>query len=909
MTVAIGSRLGPFEIVSAIGAGGMGEVYRARDTNLARDVAIKVLPDAFARDTDRMARFGREAKLLAALNHSNIASIHGLEISSNIRALVMELAEGPTLAGRIAAGRLPIDDALRIARQLCEALEYAHEKGIIHRDLKPANIKVAADGTVKILDFGLAKAMDTELTPEQIANSPTLSRMATQAGVLLGTAAYMSPEQAKGKPVDRRADIWAFGCVLYEMLAGKMAFQGETVTDTLAAVIKEEPDWSKLPAATPTRIRVLLQRCLQKDPKQRLQAIGDARISIEEVLSGAPEPISAVAAAPAMKSRLLWFVSGAAGLLLVVAVVFAFLDFHRTPPAARTMHFEIPLPAKFSQEGDIALSPDGRKLAFIGTGADGQSRVWIRSIDSLDAEPLEGTNGAGYWPFWSPDSRFIAFEAEGKLKKIDVSGGPPITLCDATSVFGGAWTPDDNIVFGSLTGLVQVAAAGGSASPLTTDGPAVAPSLLPDGRHFLYLYASNQRSGGGIYVGSVDAPGEKSSKKLLSDLSTAVYAPSPGGTPGYLLFTRGAAAANESGTLMVQRFDARRLKLIGEAVPIAEQVSNTGFSASSTDALVYEAGALSVATGGSRGNIQGRLTWFDREGKALDAFGDPGLYRTFALSPDGKRVAFERADPQNPSNRNIWLYDFARGVTTRFTFDSGWDSGPIWSPDGTRIVFGRNIGNGNWDLYEKASNLIGEAELLFKSPNPKIPTSWSPDGRFLLFQNPGSSQVWILPLGGTAADRKPVALEHSKFVESYGKFSPDGRWIAYTSDESGKSQIYVQPFNAPAAAESSSAGRTPITGKWMVSSDGGTTPLWERDGKELFYLSLDGEAMAVDVNTSGIFQAGVPKPLFKTPPGVLFWDISSDGKRFLMVAPSNTAAASAPVKFTVVLNWQTALNK
>jgi eukaryotic-like serine/threonine-protein kinase len=910
MTIAIGTKLGPCEITGAIGAGGMGEVYRAHDTSLGRDVAIKVLPDSFARDAERLARFQREAKVLAALNHANIASIYGLEDSGSTHALVMELAEGPTLADRVKQGPIPIEEALPIAKQIADALEYAHEKGIIHRDLKPANVKVSADDTVKILDFGLAKAVEGEASEMDIANSPTLTRMATQAGVLLGTAAYMSPEQAKAKPVDRRADIWAFGCVLYEMLTGKVAFHGETVGDTLAAVIKEEPNWSLLPSTTPARVRVLLQRCLQKEPKQRLQAIGEARITLDEVLAGVPDPIPTVATAPAAKSRLWWLVSSAAGLFLVLGLVLGFLYFHRKPVAAQTMRFEIPLPAKFTQEGDFALSPDGRKLAFIDTSADGQSRVWIRSIDSLQAEPLEGTDGAGGWPFWSSDSRFVAFGAEGKLKKVDVSGGPPVMLCDATTVFGGAWTPDDEIVFGSLTGLMQVPGAGGSASALTTDGPAVAPSLLPDGRHFIFLYASNQRSGGGIYVGSIDAPGEKSSKKLLSDLSTAVYAPSPGGTPGYVLFTRGAAAANESGTLMVQRFDARRLKLIGEAVPIAEQVSNTGFSASSTDALVYEAGALSVATGGSRGNIQGRLTWFDREGKALDAFGDSGLYRTFALSPDGKRVAFERADPQNPSNRNIWLYDFARGVTTRFTFDSGWDSGPIWSPDGTRIAFGRNIGNGNWDLYEKASNLIGGAELLFKSPASKIPTSWSPDGRFLLFQNPGApGQVWILPLGGSAADRKPVAMEHSKFVESYGKFSPDGRWIAYTSDESGKSQIYVQPFNAPASLGSSSAGRTPITGKWMISNEGGTTPLWERDGKELFYLSLDGEAMAVDVNTSGIFQAGVPKPLFKTPPGVLFWDISPDGKRFLMVAPSNTAAASAPAKFTVVLNWQNMLKQ
>lgn len=909
MAVSAGSRLGPFEIVSAIGAGGMGEVYRARDSKLGRDVAIKVLPAAFVSDLERVARFRREAKVLASLDHPNIASIYGLEDSGGSSALVMQLIEGPTLADRIRQGPIPLDEALRIARQIADALEYAHERGIVHRDLKPANVKLTADGAVKVLDFGLAKALETNAASLDISHSPTISRLATMQGVLLGTAAYMSPEQAKAKPVDRRADIWAFGCVLYEMLTGKQAFDGDTVTETLAAVLKNEPDWSLLPAATPTRVRVLLQRCLQKDAKQRLRDIGDARISLDEVISGAPDPSSPAASAPEARSPLLWPVSGAAVLFLVLALVFAFLYFHPKPLALQTMRFEIPMPAKFSQEGDIAISPDGRKLAFIGATADGHSEVWIRSVDSLDARPLEGTDGAGDWPFWSPDSRFVAFGAGGKLKKVDVSGGPPLTLCDANSVLGGAWSPTGKIVFGSLTGLIQVAAAGGSPSPLTTDGAAVAPSLLPDGHHFVFWYVPNQRNGTGTYVGSFDTPGEKSAKKLISDISTPVYASALDGTPGYLMFVRGATAPGASGTLMVQRFDPHSLKLIGEALPIAEEVSTTGFSASNTGALVYEVGTQSIATGGSRGNIQGQFTWFDREGKALGTLGDPGLYRTFALSPDGKRIAFERADPQNPSNRNIWLYDSTRGVTTRFTFNSAWDSSPIWSPDGSQIAFGSDV-DGTFDLYQKASNLTGEQELLFKSTTDKLPTNWSPDGRFLIYQKPEPpSEVSILPLAGTAADRKPILLEHSQFNESYGKVSPDGRWIAYTSEESGKSQIYVQPFDPPGGSGSSAAARASMTGKWMVSNDGGGTPLWARDGKQLFYLSPDGEAMAVDVNTTGIFQAGVPKALFKVPPGVIFWDISPDGKRFLIVAPSNTAAAAAPLKFTVVLNWQATLNK
>jgi eukaryotic-like serine/threonine-protein kinase len=908
MALTSGSRVGPYEILSPLGAGGMGEVYRARDSKLGREVAIKVLPEAFSRDAERMARFQREAKVLASLNQPNIATIHGLEDSGGTRALVMELVEGPTLANRIKQGPIPVDEAVRIAKQICEALEYAHEHGVVHRDLKPANVKLTTDDAVKVLDFGLAKALEGDASSIDIANSPTISRMATQAGVLLGTAAYMSPEQAKGKVVDRRADIWAFGCVLYEMLTGTMAFQGESVTDTLAAVITKEPDWSRLPAGTPVRLRVLLQRCLQKDPKQRLRDIGDARISLDEVIAGAPEGAPSLAAAghPTPRPWPLWIVSGAAGLLALAAAFFAFLYFHQKPPQTQAMRFEIPLPEKMSGAGPLALSPDGSKLAFIAAGTDGLSRLWVRSLDTLEARPLDDTVGTTGFPFWSPDSRFIAFVADGKLKKVEAIGGPPTTLCDTNVLLGGAWSRNDKILFGTPQGLQEVSAAGGSPVPVTTGGPSVFPWILPDGRHFVYWRASDQGGGLGIYVRDLDAKPEEPSSKLLGDTSAVVYAPSPDPAAGYLLFVRGASVGGASGVLMAQRFNTRALQLTGDAVPISEGISNVSFSASATGVLAYMGGSQDVETQGSRGNIRGQLTWFDREGKVLGTVGDPGIYRTLALSPDGKQVAFERADPQNLSNRNIWLYDFARGVTTRFTFDSAWDSSPIWSPDGSRIVFCSNRG-GEFDLYQKTSNLAGEDELLLKSRDNEIPTSWSPDGRFLLFQNPfAPSKVWILPLSG--ADRKPVPLEPSQFSESYGKFSPDGRWIAYASDESGKSQIYVQPFNAAAATGSSQAGGTQIRGKWMVSKDGGSTPMWGHDGRELLYLSLGGMAMAVDVNTSGVFQAGIPKALFKVAPGVLFWNVSADGKRFLMVAPSSTGPSAQP-KFTVVLNWQADLKK
>ena len=903
-----GTKIGPYEITSQLGAGGMGEVYRARDTNLGRDVAIKVLPDVFARDSDRMARFGREAKLLAALNHPNIATIHGLEDANNTRALVMELAEGPTLAERIAQGPIPIEEALAIAKQIADALEYAHERGIMHRDLKPANVKVSSNDTAKILDFGLAKALETEPSAADLANSPTISRMATQAGVLLGTAAYMSPEQAKAKPVDRRADIWAFGCVLYEMLTGKMAFRGDTVTDTLAAVIRAEPDWSRIPADTPMRVRVLLHRCLQKDAKQRLRDIGDARISLDEVLSGAPEGAPSLAAAgrPAKQWRL-WLISGIAGLFILAAAFLAFLYVHQKPPATQAMRFEIPVPEKFVL-GSYALSPNGRQLALIGTGADGQPRLWVRSVDTLEMRPLEGTEGAAGFLFWSPDSRYVVFLGQGKLKKIEPAGGPPLALCDATTLLGGAWNRDDRIVFGTNNGLLQVSASGGSSSSITTDGAAVTPSFLPDGRHFVYSHLSVQGGGPGTYVGSLGMPASQPPKKLLADVSVVAYAPSSDTAVAYLLFVRGTSAPGAAGTLMAQPFDTRRLELAGEAVPIAERVSNLSFSISATDVLVYVTGSQSVTAAGVRGIVQGQLAWFGRDGKILGTFGDPGSYRTVALSPDGKRVAFDRADTQNSGTRNIWLYDFGRGVTTRFTFDSAMDAYPLWSPDGSRIAFSSNR-EGIFHLYQKTSDLAGEDELLYKSPDHKVPTSWSPDGRTLLYFNPvPPSQLWFLPLD-RGEDRKSTLVEHSEFNEAVPRFSPDGRWIAYISNESGKDQIYVRPFTPPATAGTSAANGTPVTGKWMVSKDGGTNPLWRRDGKELFYMSAGGgTAMAVDVNTTGVFQAGVPKALFNVPPGVLFWDVSPDGNRFVMAAPALTNTATQ-ARFTMVLNWQAALKK
>ena len=912
MPIQSGTHLGPYEILSAIGAGGMGEVYRAHDPKLGRDVAIKVLPEAFARDAERMARFQREAKVLASLNHPNIATIYGLEDSGATHALVMELVEGPTLADRIKAGPIPVDEAIRIARQIADALEYAHERGIIHRDLKPANVKVTNDDAVKVLDFGLAKALEGDPSSIDISTSPTISRMATQQGVLLGTAAYMSPEQAKAKSVDRRADIWAFGCVLYEMLTGRQAFKGESVTDTLAAVIKEEPDWSQLPSITPTHVRVLLQHCLQKDPRQRLQAIGDARIVLDEVLSGAARQVPPGPAQRAAQ-RKLWLVSGLAGLLLVSTAWLAWIHFHEKPHGSATAvqryDFATPDPRLNSV---CALSPDGTRLLLCRSGVN-PNPLWLRRMDSLEAHPIEGTEVSAGLPFWSPDSRFIAFgTGDGKLKKIDAEGGSAQVLCDSGQlVLGGFWTADGKIVFSDPLrppGLFEIPAAGGVSSPVPGfehAGNLVLrfPVLLPDGKHF--LYTSGTASSAGVYLGSLDSKaGQLISKKLLSG-DGSVYAPSPDDPDrGYLLYLRTAGPGAPAGTLVAQPFDLRKLDLVGEAISLAEQVSS--FDASLTGTLVYGSGGAAAGAG--------QLTIFDRQGKILGVVGEPGNYDSVAFSPDGKRVVAARNDPQS-GNTNLWMMDLARGTSTRFTFTSGTDDFPVWSPDGSRVAFTSDHGGSSRDLYQKMSNGGGEDELLFKSDSFKVPYSWSGDGRFLLF---GGGSVTtpideVLPLDKDArAAGKPFSFGQ-KGVGIEERFSPGSQghsMIAYSSNESGRYEIYVRPFDP-----NSPTGIPPGGGKWQISTQGGMSSRWNGNGKELFYMAPDGTVMSVEVSGSVVLQSGIPKALFKpkglvSQPGQYFnWDASSDGKKFIFALSATASGTAPPTKFTVVLNWTSLLRK
>jgi serine/threonine protein kinase/Tol biopolymer transport system component len=906
MALATGSRLGPYEILAGIGAGGMGEVYRARDSKLGRDVALKVLPEAFARDAERMARFQREAKVLASLNHPNIASIYGLEDSGATHALVMELVEGPTLADRIRSGPIPIDEALRIAKQITEALEYAHERGIVHRDLKPANVKVTNDDAVKVLDFGLAKAIEGDAASIDISTSPTISRMATLAGVLLGTAAYMSPEQAKGKAVDRRADIWAFGCVLYEMLTGKQTFTGETVTDTLAAVIRAEPDWLQLPAATPVRARVLLQRCLQKDPKQRLRDIGDARISLEEVLSGAPDAAlggSPQIVVPWWRRSLPWAV---AAVLAIALGVLAWVQhpWANNAPAGipDVVRFQLAQDAKLPAGGPFAVSPDGRQLAFTVVGPDGASRLWIRALDSLEARLVPNSETAVVGPFfWSPDSRYIAFGNGPKLKKIDVADGGNEALCDVPGVIalGGSWNRDGVIIFGQANGpIMRVSANGGSASPLTIRDPSrgeiahAFPSFFPDGRHFVYSRYSEKSEGSALYIGSLDAkPEAQSSKPLLAADSGGIYVPSSDSDLGQLLFVRG-------GALLTQSFDARRLELVGEPVTVTDRVGmfrNYGlFSASANRTLVLRSDA-----GG--GNYQ--LTWLDQQGKTLGTAGESSSqFLSVSVSPDGARVVASRFD-QVPV---LWLTDLSRGTSTRFTFGSSYTVGGAWSPDGSQIIF-TSYRDGQYNLYRKRANGLKDEELLLRaSSDRKLPTDWSRDGRFLIYDVLSSQtkgDIWVLPLDG---NKKPFVFLGTEFYEQDGRFSPDGHLIAYASNESGRDEIYVRTFSPDAPGGASDAG-----GKWLISTGGGTEPRWRRDGKELYYVAADGKLMAVDVATAAGFQAGAPKALFPVPAtreGALgqSWDVAPDGKRFLFPVP---VSGQDNTPFTVVLNWQAGLKK
>ncbi len=880
----------------------MGQVWRARDTKLDRDVAIKVLPEAFAHDADRLARFTREAKTLAALNHPHIAAIYGLEESApstpstssgqvGVTALVMELVEGDDLSQRIARGAIPIDEALPIARQIAEALEAAHEQGIIHRDLKPANIKVRADGTVKVLDFGLAKALGppdggSQDSGPKTQDFPSITSPAmTQAGMILGTAAYMAPEQARGTAVDKRVDVWAFGVVLFEMLTGQRLFAGATVSDTIAAVLTREPEWTALPIGTPPSIRKLLRRCLEKDRKRRLDSAAAARLEIDDALT-APMAGDAVAASGVLaatassRGRLPWMAAAAVLAALVAALAMpALRDLRRTPPPAPPeMRVEITTPATDAPL-QFALSPDGRSLVFVASG-DGPSRLWLRSLDQTEARPLAGTEGAAH-PFWSPDGRSIGFSTTTALSRLDTAGGTPQVLATvAGNPTGGSWNADGTILYTPAVAgpLWRIAAAGGEPTAVTRlERPGQTshrhPQFLPDGRLFLFSVVGTPDTAG-IYLGSLDGGAPT---RLTTADSAGAFQP-----PDRVLFV-------QAGTLVSRRLDLVGRALTGEPVTLADEVgadafSRGGFAVSGTGLVAFRVG----------GNAARQLMWVDRTGKAVGVAGEPDASDPAypELSPDGRRVAMRR---MVQGNIDIWLRDQLRGGMTRLTFDAAGESVPVWSPDGTRIAFNSNR-TGVYNLYAKASNGSGAEAQLVDSRNNLVTNDWSRDGRWLLYaeRHPTTGRdLWAFDM--TSPDRAPRVVANTPAEEVLAAFSPDGRWVAYQTNESGRFEVVVQPF--PDAV-----------GRWQVSTAGGVAPRWRADGRELYFLAPDATMMAVPVTAAGTsLEAGTPVPLFRTrivDGGTVTnnrpqYAVARDG-RFLINQPVADASA-API--TLILNW------
>jgi Tol biopolymer transport system component len=839
----------------------MGEVWRATDTKLTRDVAIKVLPAEFASDPDRLARFTREAQVLASLNHPNIAQIYGVED----RALVMELVEGADLGGPLSE-----DQALPLIHQLIDALEYAHEKGIVHRDLKPANIKVTGDGRLKVLDFGLAKAIAADVPFSDPKSSPTLTMRATQMGLIVGTAAYMAPEQARGQAVDKRADIWAFGAVLYEILTGKQLFPGPTVSDTLASVLRQEIDLQPVPA----RFRQLLRVCLERDPRRRMRDIGDARL----LEPGAAQALSPANPHPGRRPWLPWAVAIPA---VFAAAALAFVHFREAPPETPVVRTFIPPPDKttynvtggLSITGAVALSPDGRRMTFSAIGAVGKNQLWLRPLDALTAQPLAGTEDAIH-PFWSPDSRYIGFFAAGKLKKLDTAGGPPLTLCDAPSGRGGTWSQDGVILFspnGTDSGLYRVSSLGGAPTSLGLDVTGRWPWFLPDGRHFLFSSAATVR------LGSLDS---RQTQVLVETLSDAEY------TQGRLVYLR-------EDMLMAQPFDPTKPALRGEAVPIGENIASIGsqrrgvFSVSQNGVLAYQSG---VSGGGHQ------LTWVDRAGKRLGTLGEPGSMMYVNLSHDGRRALSAVLDA-GAHTWDVWLYDVARGVKTRFTFGSFRVAPPtVWSPDGSSIVYG-GFRNGKYGLFRKAADLSGEDEVIYSDDLVSLPTSWSPDGKTILFyrsSGAAGNSIFGLPLAG---ERKPERIAPTSQLATGAQFSPDGRWVAYASLESQRPEVYAVPYPGPG-------------GKVQISANGGTQPRWRSDGKEVFYIALDGRLMAAEVNVQGAsLEVGRVETLFGGLPGgvgPMPYDVAPGGQRFLVDVQTEQPI---PQPLTLVQNWTAGLKK
>jgi serine/threonine protein kinase len=881
MTLTSGTKLGPYEILSAIGAGGMGEVYKARDTRLNRTVAIKVLPSHFSDNAEMKARFDREAQTIAGLNHPHICVLHDVGHQDGTDYLVMEYLEGQTLAQRLEKGALPLDEALKIAVEIADALDKAHRQGVVHRDLKPGNVMLTKSGA-KLLDFGLAKLK------QEIQQAPTLSGLPTNAdvtakGTILGTMQYMAPEQLEGEEADARTDIFAFGAMLYEMVTGKKAFEGKSQASLISAIMTTDPTpMAVLQPITPPGIDHIVRVCLVKHPDERWQSIRDVVRELKYIeTSTAQISANSRAAVPPPRRLSLWKM---ATIILAVALavsVFITTVLHRPTPV-QVLRFQITAPENTSlrtltDDNSSSISPDGTRIAFVATESLGKTLVWTRSLDSFSAQALAGTDGAQF-PFWSPDSRFIGFFAQGKLKKIDTLGGPPQTVCDVPGVpRGGSWSKDGLILFGTGDSpIFRVPSEGGKPAPATKldtaqkQGSHRWPSFLPDGRHF--LYSARGPDGLSIYAGSIDSD---TVKLLFPNDTNAVYA-----APGFVLF-------NREGILMRQSFDPARLELKGEAAAVAGAAAERVAAAVNLPGTPFGLSSFSVSTNGVLAfqivpSDVTQFAWFDRQGRSIETIGPRGTYQGPALSPDETRLAFTVNAEDRGSD--LWLMDIQKQSPSRFTFGRQ-ETNPVWSPDGATIFYT----SGGPNIFLKKSSGTGSEQLVNKGNGTTLVGNLSPDEKFLVFSRFGGTgfDIFVLPLTG---EGKPIPVAQTRFREEQPQFSPDGKWIAYTSDESGQPEVYVQPF--------------PTSGsKWQISNGGGTQPMWLRDGKELFFMGEDRKLYATDIHVSSTFEFGMPHSLFEVH-GRSYVP-ARDGQRFLV----NMSSDAAPSPINIVVNWTAALNK
>ena len=885
------ARIGAYPIEREVGRGGMGIVYLGRDTRLDRPVAIKVLPEGFSRDPERLARFEREARLLASLTHPNVAGIFGLEEADGQRFLVLEYVEGETLAERIARGPLPADEAAEVCQQIAAALEAAHESGVIHRDLKPANVKLTPEGSVKVLDFGLAKGAGGGSSPSDpnMSASPTMAPSAmTSAGVILGTAAYMSPEQARGRVVDRRTDIWSFGCVLFECLTARQAFAGETVSDMIALILQGEPDWKALPANLPAHLRALMERCLTKDPKRRLRDIGEARVLLEgggsALHSGmfvAPGANESAASVPQQRRTSAAFAWALAVVSTLVAIALAANTMRRDDTAALVVRATVNMPVQPFPDRDpanMSLSPDGSQLVGAMVDSAAASMLWLRPLGEIEGHRLAGTEDGGL-PFWSPDARYVAFTTQDKLKKLDLRGGSPEVLCAVTGYGrGGSWGSAGVIIFsaGAEGPLYRVSQNGGEPKVATKlDSGETGhrfPRFLPDGRHFLYASMPPQAAQYSIHIGSIDSP---KSELLMKADGTPVYV-----EPGYLVYGR-------NGRLVAQRFDAGSRKLSGEAMPLVDEAKRSDF----LGAPSLTAGAVGPLAYYQQLPLLTHLVWLGRNGVTGGQPSiPPGIYETLELAPDQHHAVIVRIT--SPSSSDLWMVDLDRNTLSRFTFGPGRVDRPVWSADGTRIAFSSDR-SGRWDIYEKSASGGGaERPVVTGGALLKYPNSFTPDGKTLLFEQVGERtgwDIWQIALDGIG---KPASVIATAYDEQFPALSPDGKWLAYTSNESGRGEVYIQDYPQ---------GRI----KKHVSADGGGFAWWREDGRQLEYLAGNNRVI-VDLELSDGIRIGRAQ-LLPLRPDVLRGRPTRDLARWLAVA--RVGGAAQPSDVILGLNWRSELGK